>query len=455
MRQQRDADTALMGDWEKREDEFHLRQAKTRARIRIRDGRAKPIDVLAFNIQLAGYNDTEETVMDIVDEDEGTLADAEIDIDEPWTIFERLTVEEYEELLQDISMYLSLEKSDRAKEFWQSLLIVGEDAGERIRSGRINLPESDQAPLDKAEQAAMEIDRLLSSKSYDELVQLQNQIRRKLESGEADDVEYWERFLKGVLLWKAKSKLSVMHTEILEKRLAQLREKQIRETAKASLELALHANEEGLIQDEETSGTQEMDSITREARAREAGLLYTREMSPEPLVVLDEAVELADHEILTEQEDLERIEAMRRMVVKKQFIPKKFERHEVQETKVEAEDRANALFAQEATRMMDEDEMFFQDEAAVSNQCIPGKTNIDRESRDTLIACILDTNGTSTIRLIMTPTTHRQRLFKATSLISFTRISLTGPRHQHIELKKTLRAATLLFFVLPLDLRMR
>merc|ERR1712136_283862 len=52
-RQQRDADTEMMQRekeaehfkvWEDQEDKFHLEQAKLRSRIRIKDGRAKPID---------------------------------------------------------------------------------------------------------------------------------------------------------------------------------------------------------------------------------------------------------------------------------------------------------------------------------------------------------------------------------------------------------------------------
>lgn len=74
---QRDAELAQMGDWEAKEEEFHLEQAKTRAAIRIRDGRAKPIDILAMNLRLA--NEPEKLEEDV---------DLEIDLDEPYTIFD-------------------------------------------------------------------------------------------------------------------------------------------------------------------------------------------------------------------------------------------------------------------------------------------------------------------------------------------------------------------------------
>jgi phage-related minor tail protein len=76
-RVQRDAELAQMGDWEAKEEEFHLEQAKQRAAIRIRDGRAKPIDILAMNLRLANEPDKVEEEVDL-----------EIDLDEPYTIFD-------------------------------------------------------------------------------------------------------------------------------------------------------------------------------------------------------------------------------------------------------------------------------------------------------------------------------------------------------------------------------
>jgi len=40
----------LFQNWEKQEDEFHLHQARLRSSIRIKNGRAKPIDLLAVYI---------------------------------------------------------------------------------------------------------------------------------------------------------------------------------------------------------------------------------------------------------------------------------------------------------------------------------------------------------------------------------------------------------------------
>jgi hypothetical protein len=49
-RMQRMSEEQQHAEWEKSADQFHLEQSKVRAKIRIREGRAKPIDVLAKNL---------------------------------------------------------------------------------------------------------------------------------------------------------------------------------------------------------------------------------------------------------------------------------------------------------------------------------------------------------------------------------------------------------------------
>lgn len=43
----RDHERSHNSDWRKTEDFFHLNQAKLRSKLRIQEGRAKPIDLLA------------------------------------------------------------------------------------------------------------------------------------------------------------------------------------------------------------------------------------------------------------------------------------------------------------------------------------------------------------------------------------------------------------------------
>ena len=73
--------------WQKDEDEFHLQQARLRSKIRIDDGRAKPIDLLAK------YISTDENESDT------------IEMHEPYTYLNGLTVKDLEDLLVDIRVY--------------------------------------------------------------------------------------------------------------------------------------------------------------------------------------------------------------------------------------------------------------------------------------------------------------------------------------------------------------
>ncbi len=121
------AESAQMAEWVAKEDDFHLEQSRRRAGIRMRENRAKAIDFLAINLRFADpHGGKKEKVLGEEDDDGWGWEDAglEWEIDEPWLIFENLTLEDTEELYQDIRMYLSLEKSATNIEFWQVSRIV-------------------------------------------------------------------------------------------------------------------------------------------------------------------------------------------------------------------------------------------------------------------------------------------------------------------------------------------
>ncbi|KAG0341499.1 hypothetical protein BG004_006007, partial [Podila humilis] len=225
IRMQRATEQAQLGDWQAQEEEFHLRQAKKRAEIRIKSNRAKPIDVLAVNIKLISENAEESD-----EEDEEDLG-LEIDVEEPYAIFENLSLEEVQELFHDIKFYLSLDKDESSQEFWRAMLIVCED-----KLSDLDRTRGEQSVV--APHIAQDIANKLAGKSYEQLVLLQGQIQRKLAEGGAIDVDYWEALLKTLIVWKAKAKLNSIHQIVLQKRLEQLKARQLREAEKEKAELA-------------------------------------------------------------------------------------------------------------------------------------------------------------------------------------------------------------------------
>lgn len=202
-------------DWEKKEEEFHFDQSKVRSDIRLREGRAKPIDILSKNLNLS--------------------KDFDIEINEPYTIFKGLTVKEMEELQEDIKMHLELDRATPTHiEFWEALMVVCDweiaearkrDALDRARV-RGEQPPTELLAEERGLHASIdeEVRSLLQGKTYNELYELQCQIESQMLSGTAKVVEYWEAVLKRLQIYKAKARLKEIHAGLLRQHLRQLQE---------------------------------------------------------------------------------------------------------------------------------------------------------------------------------------------------------------------------------------
>ena len=96
--------------WVDQEDTFVLKQAKKKAEIRVKEGRAKPIDWLAVNLRVI---DNERNPLD----DE--IADEDLDVVDPESILDGLGERELAELQTDIDAYIALETNRVNGEFWR------------------------------------------------------------------------------------------------------------------------------------------------------------------------------------------------------------------------------------------------------------------------------------------------------------------------------------------------
>jgi hypothetical protein len=95
--------------WVADEDRFVLQQSKTKAALRVKGGRAKPIDWLAVTLR---FIDPTKTLAD----DE--VEDNELDVVDPEGVFEGLSEEDLRELEKDIDTYLTLETNRGNREYW-------------------------------------------------------------------------------------------------------------------------------------------------------------------------------------------------------------------------------------------------------------------------------------------------------------------------------------------------
>ena len=98
--------------WVAEEDQFVLQQAKKKAEIRIRGGRAKPIDWLT--VILRAVDPTRNPFDDEVE-------DSELDYMDPEGVLEDLDEKQFDELEKSIDVFIALEKYQNSLDFWKVL----------------------------------------------------------------------------------------------------------------------------------------------------------------------------------------------------------------------------------------------------------------------------------------------------------------------------------------------
>ena len=192
-------------DWKAKEDKFHLSQALERAMIRIKDNRAKPIDILALNLMIA----TKSTFDSVFSSNIQTFLDSYSNvISEPYLITINLSLEQLSELATDILLYKSLEKDTRNSNFWNAM--------STIVSHQISLLESNNDSIQSS--ILQDVEKLTMNKSFKQLCTLESQIQEKLDRGGNIDVEYWQQILKNLNVWKSKARVKEMYNFMLKEK---------------------------------------------------------------------------------------------------------------------------------------------------------------------------------------------------------------------------------------------
>lgn len=97
-------------EWVAQEDLFVLRQAKKKAEIRVKEGRAKPIDWLTVTLRVI------DPTRDPMDDE---IADSDLDVVDPDGVFEGLSQTQLRDLEKDIETFVNLETNPQNRDFWQ------------------------------------------------------------------------------------------------------------------------------------------------------------------------------------------------------------------------------------------------------------------------------------------------------------------------------------------------
>lgn len=85
---------------------------------------------------------------------------------------------------------------------------------------------------------AADINKLLSPKTYEQLQTLEVQVKKKLDSNEPIDTDYWEELLRSLTVWKARARLRKVYHAVIEERVRGLREEQTEEAEAVRAKLA-------------------------------------------------------------------------------------------------------------------------------------------------------------------------------------------------------------------------
>ncbi|KAF1837175.1 hypothetical protein BDW02DRAFT_595847 [Decorospora gaudefroyi] len=272
--------------WVADEDRFVLQQAKKKAALRVRGGRARPIDWLAVTLRF--IDPTEKSLLD------EEVDDHELDIMDPEGVLEGLSNEDLAELEKEIGNYLTLETNRSNREYWTSLRAICKDARRKSRVSK--------AEARGTSSVAADIDQLLAPKSYEQLETLEVQVKNKLDSDEPIDYDYWEQLLRSLRVWKAKAKLRRVSQDIVRERLQTLRKQQAE--AAASMQLKIHRMRTG-------GGGSSEDQPTTVA--------YDVALDPQPLLKLRaEDRNLAQ---LDEKTFLDNVTTERRKIQKLGYVP--------------------------------------------------------------------------------------------------------------------------------------
>ncbi|KAH5069126.1 hypothetical protein HBH96_013960 [Parastagonospora nodorum] len=207
--------------WVADEDRFVLAQAKKKAALRVKGGRAKPIDWLAVILRFV--DPTKELLDDEVE-------DAELEVVDPEGVLEGLDADELSGLEKEIENYLTLETNRSNRDYWNALKSICKDLRRKSKASASEGRGTSSVAAD--------IDKLLSPKTYEQLETLEAQVKRKLDSDEPIDYDYWEQLLRSLRVWKAKAKLRRVSQEIIKERLQGLRTQQAE--AAASVQGRIH-----------------------------------------------------------------------------------------------------------------------------------------------------------------------------------------------------------------------
>lgn len=204
---QREKEAAYYKVWEMQEENFHLQQVKLRSKIRIGNGSAKPIDILAH----------------FASEDD----DIDVELAEPYELFNGLTIDDFEDLLEDIKVYCELEQEKNAH-YWKDIAIIAEHELVKLKTSDPSCPRqfANRNPIISNPDARKGVEKTFENNSMPDLLILKAKIEEMLHKREGIVVGHWEDMLELLSVYMARRRLKDYHQEKLRNKLFNMKKEQ-------------------------------------------------------------------------------------------------------------------------------------------------------------------------------------------------------------------------------------
>lgn len=197
--------------WEQQEDDFVLRQHKHRSKIRIRDGRAKPIDLFAHYIDIFGEKpNIKRKETGYLQEEKIDLSDSPVELLNPCDWFNGLRQSDLEALEPDIKIYMNADYEGN-QQYWKDLLDITRNEMAKLQAVK-EQNEAKASGCDINSAVLTDVMSLFEGKTIPELDDMEDEMREIIsDDNPSIDVVFYKSALSRLRAYRARIRLTSNH----------------------------------------------------------------------------------------------------------------------------------------------------------------------------------------------------------------------------------------------------